>query len=344
MDQERNLIEFLDRPAFRVEDGFIKSVNKAAATLCIAEGQPIDDILGESAEAYAAYQEGALFITLNIADIPTPAAVFRLGTQDIFLPEAALSDQGAQTLALAAQHLRIQLNSVMATAQTQYTDTSGQLNRGLHRLQRMVCNMADLSRYRSATPAMELMDVCSVFYEIIEKANALLQSETVSIQYTAPKGPIYSMINYEMLERAVYNLLSNAVKFSGEKVCLKIKLTKSKNAVVFTIEDNGSGIDTSLYASIYNRYLRQPTIEDGLHGIGIGIALVQTVASAHGGTVLISSSENCGTKITFSLALRQRDSVTVHNTILRPYDYSGGYDHGLLELSEVISPHHYITK
>lgn len=344
MEQDRNLIDFLDKPAFSVENGIIKSVNKAAAALCLTEGQPISDILGQGAQAYEVYQGGALFITTTIAGIPTPTAVFRVENQDIFLPETALSDQGAQTLALAAQHLRAQLSSVMATVQAQHTDESGQLNRGLHRLQRTICNMADLSRYRSASPAMELMDITSVFGEIIEKASVLLQSDSVEIQYVAPENPIYSLVNYEMLERAVYNLLANAVKFSGEKVRLKIKLTQNKSSVLFTIEDNGSGIDTSLYASIYSRYLRQPAIEDGLHGIGIGMALVQTVAGAHGGTVLISAPENSGTKITFSIALRQRDSATVHTTIIRPVDYSGGYDHGLLELSEVVHPRHYITK
>ena len=153
---------------------------------------------------------------------------------------------------------------------------------------------------------------------------------------------VFTQGNYELLERAVYNLLSNAVKFSDKTGEITVTLNQTGKSVFLTIEDNGESIAQDLYATLFSRYQRQPGIEDGRFGIGLGLALVRSAASVHGGTVLVTGNKSGGTRVTFSIAARPSSEDTVRTPALKLSDYAGGSDHALVELSDVL-PHELYT-
>ena len=98
---------------------------------------------------------------------------------------------------------------------------------------------------------------------------------------------------------------------------------------------NCSGIAENLRGSIHRRYLRQPTIEDGRYGLGLGMVLIRSAAACHKGTVLIDQPEDTGTRITMTLAIRRNSDPTLRSPILR-VDYAGERDHALLELADAL--------
>ena len=87
--------------------------------------------------------------------------------------------------------------------------------------------------------------------------------------------------------------------------------------------------------SLFHRYLRQPGIEDSRFGLGLGIRMVHSVALQHGGTLLVSQGENGGTRTVMTLAIRQREQTQMRSPVF-PLDYSGGFDHTLVELADVL--------
>ena len=92
----------------------------------------------------------------------------------------------------------------------------------------------------------------------------------------------------------------------------------------------GSGtIPEELLPTLFTRYLRQPGLEDGRFGIGLGMVLIRGAAANHGGTVLIDHPEEDLTRITMTLAIRQ-NTATVFRSPLLHTDYSGERDHTLL--------------
>ena len=137
----------------------------------------------------------------------------------------------------------------------------------------------------------------------------------------------------EKLERAVGNILSNALKFTPKGGTIEAKLTRTGKMLHLTVQDNGSGIPQSLRGNVYNHYQRQPGIEDGRFGIGLGLVLIRATAAAHGGTVLIDHPEGSGTRITMTIAIRQDSDSLVRSSIIS-VDYAGGRDHLLLERAD----------
>ena len=171
--------------------------------------------------------------------------------------------------------------------------------------------------------------------EIFEKAAALAETAGVRIRYQGLEKPVLCLADREQLERAVLNLISNSLKFAPAGGYLDASLTKSGKMLRFSIRDNGPGFAQNLLGSVYNRYLRQPCIEDGRNGLGLGMVLVRSAAASHGGAVLIDQPGSGGARVTMTMAIRQNTSGVLRSPVLR-VDYAGEQDHALVELADCL--------
>lgn len=341
MEQDKkHLLEMIDRPAFLVREGIIVYCNQTAKNRQVREGMPVAELIPEECDAYGNYRGGVLYMTLMLGWTPCGATVTRQEDTDVFLLDRDYDQTHLQVLALAAQQLRTPLSNAMTVmdelvpALNVDQQTQGaQLSRALFQLLRQISNMADAERYVGGEGAtMEKTELRSFFREIFEKADVSLSETDVSVQYTGPENQVFSMVERERMERAVYNLLSNAVKFSPKGSCVQATLTRAGKLMRLTIEDQGDGIASHVQGSLYHRYLREPAIEDSRFGLGLGMALVRSVAALHGGTVLIDQPK--GTRVTMTFAVRTTLPGTLRSPVMRIGDYAGGRDLGLLEFSE----------
>ena len=339
MEQENivsSLLELVERPALCVCNGTIVQVNQSAHQKMINVGMPISDLLAEDDTAYAGFQGGTLTLSLVLSGVPCKAQVSRIGDNDIFVLET--DDPELRAIALAAQHLRNPLNSVITVSELISCDNDkymSQLQRGLHRLHRIVCNMSDSYRYQQDSAArMETTDIVSVIDESMEAIRTHLESCNIQVQYAGLGRSVYGLADREMLERAVYNLISNAVKFMAEDGILSVKLTQNANLLSFAVQASGVPSNPN---SIFKRYQRQPGVEDSRHGIGLGMPLVRAVAAAHGGTVLIDHPDEETTRITMTISVTTSTENIVRSSVRLPVsNYAGDRDRGLLELSEIL--------
>lgn len=338
------LLDLLNRPAFCVRDGVVTEANRAATQRLIHVGDQVDSLLGNDYDAYKAFSGGCLYLTLTCAGIPCGASVTRTDAMDLFQLDQENDTAELKALALAAQQLRVPLQSLMAvTDQLPKTDTkstkqAGQLNQAIHQLHRIICNMSDVNRYCDGIAVrMEEIDIPAVFDEAAEKLCALAEASGRSIRFYGLPQAVMGQADREMLIRAVSNLVSNAIKFSPKGSLIEARLTRSGNMLSFSIQDQGQGISPEVLGNVFHRYTRQPTVEDSRNGIGLGMALVRSVAAAHGGTVLIDQPDPQGVRVTMTVAIRKVPHMTVRAPIRLPIgDYAGGRDSALLELSEVL--------
>lgn len=344
MEQDtQNLLEMMDRPAFIVRDGIIIDCNQTAKNRQISTGMSISELFPENNNPYNDYQGGILYLTLQIGWISCGATVIRQNDRDVFLMDRDSDQAQLQTLALAAQQLRVPLSDVMTMADCLFPELqedsqqkkASQMRLALFQLMRLIANMADAERYTGLNaPSYENTELCSFFREIIEKADASLNKTGVRLCFTCPKTPMFTMIDRERMERAVYNLLSNAVKFSKPEDFVEIKLSRSGKQAQLTVEDHGDGIACHVHGSLFHRYMREPAIEDSRYGLGLGMTLVRTAASIHGGTVLLEQTN--GTRVTLTIAIRKEIPGNLRSPKIRISDYAGGRDLGLLEFSEIL--------
>lgn len=109
------------------------------------------------------------------------------------------------------------------------------------------------------------------------------------------------------LANIVCNLLENAIKYSVEAVVIKIDYWMREDGMAqITVADNGIGIAKADQRYVFDKFYRSESAKDkAIPGIGLGLSYVKLLAEAHGGSIVLDSTEGEGT--TFTILMPQRD-------------------------------------
>ena len=106
--------------------------------------------------------------------------------------------------------------------------------------------------------------------------------------------------NENMMHHVWDNLIGNAIKFNPEFGLVCIRLSKHGDNIVFTVEDNGSGISEEAKKHIFDKFYQ----EDSSHkkeGNGLGLALVKKILSLSGGEITAENIDGGGCRFTVIL-------------------------------------------
>lgn len=343
-------LELLEYPAFCVKDGKIVAVNTAATGRLLQPGMDIHEIVTDHWEEYERFTSGSLYLTIYTSTVPCAACVTRTTDYDLFTLRQDEDAEQLQVLALAAQKLRIPLSNVMTITDIllkelnlesgKLKQQASQVNQGLFQMLRIISNMSDAASNQAlGFPGMETVDLCALFREVVEKIRALSAGSSSRICYTEPDAPVWGLADPEKLERAVSNLLSNAMKFSPKKSTITAKLTVSGDTLSFAVTNPTT--EDIPHHRFFSRYRREPAIENGQCGLGLGMTLISTCAAAHKGTVLVDHPKEKRIRVTMTIAIRNRDNGDIRSPIMRIGDYAGGRDKTLLEFAEILPAEEY---
>ena len=339
------MLELVTRPAFCVKDGVIVRVNTAAERMTIETGIPVLPLLATGRAEYAEFSSGCLYLTLQFNGAELGTSVVSMDGFDVFIIEDESDQAELKAMALAAQTLREPLSSVMTIAgaliptvenvsDPAAADSLSRLNRGLFQMLRILGNMSDADRYRTdPLPRMEARDITALLGELFGKLADMADHAGIKLCFENLQDSLYTLVDSEKLERAVYNIFSNAMKFTPKGGNIHAKLTRRENRLYLTVQDSGPGIPEAQRSSVYTRFLRHPGLDDSRQGIGLGMVLIRSAATAHGGAVLIEQPKDNGLRLTMTLEIRQNRNGLVRSPGLR-VDYAGEWDHSLIELSE----------
>lgn len=338
------MLELMLRPGFCVKNNRIEQLNAAAQILPLQLGMDVRELLATGQQEYAAFDGGCLYLSLHLPPRDLGASVTRLDGWDIFVLDDQDSDSALQALSLAARTLRGAMSTTMLAASQLLNDApqdsqqAALLNQGMYQLLRILSNMSDAGRYVS-TSQQELLDIGSLFCEILEKAQTLLGAAGIQLHYQPLAETVVTLADREQLERALLNLLSNAIKFSSGSAPITVSLTRRGQMLYLHIQNSGQ-MAQSILSNAFTRYLRQAGLEESQQGLGLGLVLVRAAAVNHGGTVLIDQPDKNNVRITMTLAIRRSSGNALRSPILRP-DYAADRDHALVELSDCLNPSAY---
>lgn len=107
-----------------------------------------------------------------------------------------------------------------------------------------------------------------------------------------------------LLHRVIANLFDNELKHLPPSCTVKISLRSSGDAALLVIEDNGPGFDSEISARLFEGRVKGRNSK----GHGLGLAFVEAVVRAHGGTVAASNRREGGARLTIALPLAMNSS------------------------------------
>jgi signal transduction histidine kinase len=117
-------------------------------------------------------------------------------------------------------------------------------------------------------------------------------------------------VDQEALRCVLDALLENAVKYSERGDPIEIRSRSTHDQVLIEVEDGGCGIAPDALSYIFERFARADAARTRIHGgVGLGLAIVDAIAKAHGGRCTVRSTRS-GTTFSLRMPRFEPDSVT----------------------------------
>jgi signal transduction histidine kinase len=173
----------------------------------------------------------------------------------------------------------------------------------LARLQWITANLLDLSRLDAGIASLSIGPhrAADIVEAAVAVAAPLARDKGVSLSIVGADPGLVVTCDRGRLEMAISNLVINAVKFVQERGSVTVRAEASDGRARFVVADNGPGIPPEELPMIFERFYRGRNATSD--GAGLGLAIVQSVARAHGGTVRVESAPGAGSVFSLEIPL-----------------------------------------
>ena len=112
------------------------------------------------------------------------------------------------------------------------------------------------------------------------------------------------LANRDKIGQVLINLLHNALKFTPAGGMISIETGSLGERAFLRVQDTGCGIPAEHLPYIFERFYRaDPSRARETGGSGIGLAIAQAIAKAHGGELLVESAVDQGSIFTLLLPI-----------------------------------------
>lgn len=126
------------------------------------------------------------------------------------------------------------------------------------------------------------------------------QKEVSIVQAVAPKLPNIQA-DVEKTAWVMINFLSNALRYSAAKSKIIVRVIQKENAVEFSVQDFGKGIENQYQERLFDRYFQVPSDEQNKSGSGLGLAISKEFILAQNGNIGVESAIDAGSRFYFWL-------------------------------------------
>jgi PAS domain S-box-containing protein len=171
---------------------------------------------------------------------------------------------------------------------------------GANRMQRLIQDLLVYSRV--GTKGRDLLDTSS--NEALEQALVNLRSAIGESGALVTHDPLPAvMADESQLVQLFQNLVSNAIKYQSPGIP-RVHISVARNGGkkwVFSVRDNGLGIDPQYFERIFGMFQRLHKREE-FDGTGIGLAICKKIVERHGGNISVESEPGHGSTFHFALA------------------------------------------
>lgn len=170
------------------------------------------------------------------------------------------------------------------------------------RLSSLVSDMQKLNKYDESSIKLKKdnVNISDIICFVIFQFSNLAKSKNIKIEYEKKNINLYC--DKDKITQALVNILSNAIRYSNEGSTIFIEEKLKDNKVIISMEDQGIGISEEDLKYVFERFYRADKSRTrATGGTGIGLTIVKSIVSSHGGEVKLESKLGEGSKFTIIL-------------------------------------------
>jgi two-component system OmpR family sensor kinase len=236
-----------------------------------------------------------------------------------FAQRDATEERLRQFLADASHELRTPLTSIRGYAELfrrganerpeDLANAMRAIEEEAARMSRLVEDLLLLARLDDARPLERLPVALDDLTErAIEAARAAEPGRLIQFEFA--ERPLVIEGDEGRLRQVIDNLLANVRRHTPAETRAYVSLRAAEDHVVLTVEDAGPGIAAGDRELVFGRFSRQDAAQGEQGGAGLGLAIVRSIVTAHGGSISISSAQPHGAIFEVRLPIRSDSRVT----------------------------------
>ncbi len=191
------------------------------------------------------------------------------------------------------------INPLTDSKLTQYTQLIQNEN---NKISSHVHDILTISSLETYNKTFEELDIHQIIEKCAEIFNPIITQKQGRIKINLNAS--YSIVfgNNTYLRHVISNLIDNAIKYNNNIPEIDISSKNSKNKIIITISDNGTGIPKNEFHNIFEKYYRISTGNiHNIKGFGLGLNYVRRVIENHNGNIEVKSELNKGSIFTITL-------------------------------------------
>jgi PAS domain S-box-containing protein len=169
---------------------------------------------------------------------------------------------------------------------------------GAKRMHLLINDLLAYSRVTSKDSEFKGIDLKRVMDEVIFN----LEIDIEENQAVITQEPLPEIVgDYSQMVRVFQNLIGNAIKYRREeKPRIHVRTRKEPDHWLFSVEDNGIGIEPEYFGQVFQIFRRLHT-QDEYGGTGIGLAITKRIIERHRGKIWLESEPEKGSTFYFTL-------------------------------------------
>jgi signal transduction histidine kinase len=185
----------------------------------------------------------------------------------------------------------------------------------VERLASLANGLLELSQVQAGSPdAMSSFETLATeLAGSVDRARLLAASTDIRIDFEIEGEPL--ALDYplapENFARLVRNLTANAITALAGSGSVRIALAQSGMTLVLTVSDDGPGMPADFLPVAFDRFSRPDESRNAEAGGGLGLAIVHTIVTAAGGTVILENRASGGLRVTANIPAVIRDSASL---------------------------------
>ncbi len=187
------------------------------------------------------------------------------------------------------------------------------MDRQMSQLLRLVDDLLEVSRISTGKLVLqrESLDMRRVVEMALESCQPLIDRGGHQLTVTLPDEALWVDGDPTRLAQSLCNLLNNAAKYTPDGGHIWLMLTQVGHHAVLTVRDNGVGLPQDMIARVFDMFAQvNRSLSRSQGGLGIGLALVKSLVTLHGGRVSAASAgPGQGSTFTIELPLAAEESA-----------------------------------
>ena len=169
---------------------------------------------------------------------------------------------------------------------------------GANRMQRLIQDLLEYSRIGTKGRALAATSSENALTQALVNLRGAIEGGKATV--THDPLPVVDADESQLIQ-LFQNLIGNAIKYQSAGVPrIHISVTPDEDRSLFSVQDNGIGIEEKYYSRIFGMFQRLHG-RDEFAGTGIGLAICRKIVERHGGEISVQSRTGHGSTFTFSL-------------------------------------------